>query len=241
MLKLIFLFFASIIHVYGQQVFLSSVKIRYERTFAISNVIRILDPENYEKNKQYIPKNQISYFDFLGNEKYTSYVPIPEGNQVDAHYADFYVENQVFTNLENQTVTIFKNFLSGKYQIADSTLKIKWRLTGDKRVISGYNCRKAVGTINNQVTIFAFYTDNIVIAGGPESIHGLPGMILGVGVPSIHTTWFATSVKIANSKFVSTPDIDNNKKLTRNNFYSIAASVLSKLGSFSKLITMSII
>ena len=37
-----------------------------------------------------------------------------------------------------------------------------------------------------------------MISGGPEGINGLPGMILGVGIPRLHTTWFATKVSILN-------------------------------------------
>lgn len=40
-----------------------------------------------------------------------------------------------------------------------------------------------------------FYTDDILVTGGPEGIHGLPGLILGVGIPRLHTTWFATKVE----------------------------------------------
>jgi GLPGLI family protein len=42
--------------------------------------------------------------------------------------------------------------------------------------------------------VVAFYTDDIVTTGGPESFNGLPGMILGVSLPHQHVTWFATKV-----------------------------------------------
>jgi GLPGLI family protein len=63
-------------------------------------------------------------------------------------------------------------------------------------VIAGFNCRKAVGKIFDSVYVFAFYTDEIMISGGPCSINGLPGMILGMTIPRLFTSWIATKVMI---------------------------------------------
>ena len=42
----------------------------------------------------------------------------------------------------------------------------------------------------------AFYTDQIPVSAGPESFGGLPGMILGLAVPRLNTTWFATKLEL---------------------------------------------
>ena len=47
----------------------------------------------------------------------------------------------------------------------------------------------------DSIYVVAFYTDEIVTPGGPESFTGLPGMILGVALPHQHITWFATKVE----------------------------------------------
>jgi GLPGLI family protein len=46
--------------------------------------------------------------------------------------------------------------------------------------------------------VFAFYTDEILIPGGPCSINGLPGMILGVTIPRLYTSWIATKVSVVS-------------------------------------------
>ena len=61
-------------------------------------------------------------------------------------------------------------------------------------MIAGFNCRKAVAIMFDSVYVFAFYTDEIMIPGGPCSINGLPGMILGVALPHENIAWFATKV-----------------------------------------------
>jgi GLPGLI family protein len=49
--------------------------------------------------------------------------------------------------------------------------------------------------IMDSIYVVAFYTDEILTSGGPESFNGLPGMILGVALPHEHITWFATKVE----------------------------------------------
>jgi GLPGLI family protein len=83
------------------------------------------------------------------------------------------------------------------FSIQDSFPKIEWSLSNENRIIAGYNCRKAVGKIMDSVYVFAFYTDEINISGGPCSINGLPGMILGLTIPRLYTSWIATEVKQA--------------------------------------------
>ena len=51
--------------------------------------------------------------------------------------------------------------------------------------------------IMDSVYVVAFYTDEILAPGGPESFTGLPGMILGLALPHEHITWFATKVEIS--------------------------------------------
>ena len=46
----------------------------------------------------------------------------------------------------------------------------------------------------DSIYIVAYYTDEIITPGGPESFSGLPGMILGLAIPHEHVTWFATKL-----------------------------------------------
>ena len=64
------------------------------------------------------------------------------------------------------------------------------------REIAGFNCRRANAIIMDSIYVVAFYTDEILAPGGPESFSGLPGMILGVALPHEHITWFATKVEM---------------------------------------------
>lgn len=87
-----------------------------------------------------------------------------------------------------------KNLFGSNFNIQDSMRNIAWKLSAETRIIAGFNCRKAVGVIMDSVYIFAFYTDEITLSGGPCSITGLPGTILGLTIPRMYTSFIATKV-----------------------------------------------
>lgn len=103
--------------------------------------------------------------------------------------------NIVYQDLARKTTTVQKDIYGTFVLLQDSIRKIKWKLTGETREIAGYTCRRANGvTADSAVYIVAFYTDKIWVSGGPESFSGLPGMILGVVLPHLNVTWYATKV-----------------------------------------------
>jgi GLPGLI family protein len=49
-----------------------------------------------------------------------------------------------------------KQIAGTNFVIADS-IKIEWKITNENREIAGYNCRKAVGKIMDDVYVLLFY------------------------------------------------------------------------------------
>lgn len=98
-------------------------------------------------------------------------------------------------DFENNKLLAQKEVYEQTYLITDSIKKYEWRITGETREIAGFECKKAVTKICDSVYIVAFYTDQIMVSSGPESFGGLPGLILGLAVPRLATTWFATKVE----------------------------------------------
>jgi GLPGLI family protein len=103
----------------------------------------------------------------------------------------------VVQDLEAKTVSTQREVFENTYLIKDSLRNLEWRITDETREIAGFECRKAVTKICDSVYVVAFYTDQIAISSGPESFGGLPGLILGLAVPRLYTTWFATKVELA--------------------------------------------
>jgi GLPGLI family protein len=92
-----------------------------------------------------------------------------------------------------------KDIFGSPFNVKDSLVKVVWKFSNENRIIAGYNCRKATGIIMDSVYVFAFYTDEITIPGGPCSVNGLPGMILGLTIPRLFSSWMATKITIASN------------------------------------------
>jgi hypothetical protein len=112
------------------------------------------------------------------------------------------------------------------------------KLNGPLRRIQGslqvLNAGKQWVFLNDSIAVFAFYTDELLVSGGPESIHGLPGMILGVGVPRLHTTWFATRVEVNGFNMNSVTPATKGKKVNYKNMIESIDKVLKNWGDYGR-------
>lgn len=106
-------------------------------------------------------------------------------------------DNLWYSDYTSHIYTHQKFVFDNTYLLSDTLMKIHWKLSpNETREIAGFNCRKATGIIFDSVYVFAFYTDEITVSGGPMGISGLPGMILGVTIPRMFTSWVATKVQL---------------------------------------------
>lgn len=189
----------SVIFSTAQEKFVFEGKIEYERKI---NTHRQVDPaETAEWYREFVKKSppfhtSLFSLQFKGNE--TIYRPV--GDQAPIEFAWLLgpaKQNVVHNDLQKSIRKSYKEVFEKKFLITDTVPQFKWRISDEKRTIAGMECRKAVTVLFDSVYIVAFYTDEIAVSGGPESFSGLPGMILGLAIPRLHTTWFATKVSLA--------------------------------------------
>ena len=124
-------------------------------------------------------------------------------------------ENVWFSDYRNNTYTNQKFVFDNTYLLSDSLMNMNWKLVpNETREIAGFNCRKAQTVIFDSVYVFAFYTDEITSSGGPMGIHGLPGMVLGVTIPRMFTSWIATKLQFMGvNTSIITPPVKGKKKV----------------------------
>lgn len=122
-----------------------------------------------------------------------------------------------YSNLETNEFKRFNDIVGQKMIIEDTVKHISWTITDEYREIAGYNCRRANGMTPDSIYVVAFYANEIPIDGGPESINGLPGMILGLVVPSQHVSYFATKVEFNDAVVLDMKPFENKKtqRMTR--------------------------
>ena len=224
----------------AQANFFSSIKVEYEKTTSVRQLMKDLQENNswYEQNKDRYPVSVLSYYEFTGDTARSIYKP---GKEVPADprlwWRPVADKNVVYNEYSTGRTISQKPVFEETFLMEDSLLNIKWKITTDLRNIAGYECRKAIGLINDSITVFAFYSDELLINGGPEGLHGLPGMILGVGIPRLHCTWFATKVEVngVNLKPVAPPA--KGKKVNRTEMMTRLGKLADEWGTYgSKLL-----
>ena len=201
---LMILFVTGTCSLYAQNsIFLSEGKIEFERKV---NLYSQLDDDNSwtELQKKSMPKFKTSYFNLLFTKNKTFYQPGRENTDNNNLWQQPAEENVIYADFETGRSVSQKKVFEQFFLIQDSTRKINWKITDENRSIAGFQCRRANAIILDSIYVVAFYTDDIITPGGPESFSGLPGMILGIALPHEHVTWFATKVTttaVAESEF----------------------------------------
>jgi GLPGLI family protein len=185
-----------------QAIFLSQGKIEYQRSI---NVYAQMEQANtngeddqwIELRKKMSSHFKNAYFDLLFTGDKCLYRPGRESD--DREMFNFWQapaqDNVVWSDLQNDKAVSVKNVFEQSFVVQDSLRQIRWKITDETRNIAGFNCRRANAIIMDSIYVVAFYTDEILTTGGPESFSGLPGMILGVSLPHQHISWFATKVE----------------------------------------------
>src|SRR5215831_18003037 len=182
----------------AQQQFITKGKIEFERK---TNQHALMDDNSFfdDMARKSLPKFVTFYFDLTFKDGHSVFKAgrDPETKQ-NKYWGVFDADNIVMANLDSGTSVTQKSIYGDTYLITDSLRKIDWKISNEMRKIAGFDCRKAVGKIMDSIIVVAFYSDEILPSGGPESFSGLPGMILGIAIPKMHTTWYATKLELVD-------------------------------------------
>jgi GLPGLI family protein len=215
----------------GQATFISKGKIEFERR---TNQWAELKGSFAEQMKKVIPEYQSLFFNYEFDGNKAIYQP---GREPDTKANSFFGspanDNEVYSDYTSKRYIAHKNVFEKSFLIEDSLRNAKWKITNDFREIAGFNCRRATTIIMDTVFVVAFYTDEIMVSGGPESFNGLPGMILGLVINRLHTTWYATKVEVnsVNDKDITPPK--EGKKATNTEVLEILKKSLSDWGEYA--------
>jgi GLPGLI family protein len=181
---------------YGQQ-FVNSGTIEFE--VKLNNHKLFGDGIFAEMLKDKIPQFSTTYYkySFNGDKSIYKFDRYDERTRVRNFTNDNVEDNTWYSDYGTNTFVDQKFVFDNTYLLNGELMKIDWKLSpNETREIAGFNCRKATGIIFDSVYVFAFYTDEITISGGPMGIHGLPGMILGITIPRMFASYIATKLTL---------------------------------------------
>lgn len=212
-----------------------TVRVEYEKR---TNLHKALDGfgENGAEMKKRIPKILVQKTELICFDQKSIYKGIPEDkNTANPMMAMLTLPQEIVYNDYKTGLTVIqKPMFEQTFLITDSMHKVKWKVLDETRDFNGYMCRKAVGTLFDSITIYAYYTDQILADGGPESIGGLPGLILAMQIPDINITWIATKVELNSTRIAEIVPETKGKKTTYNDLRITIESTMGKWGGRMK-------
>lgn len=191
----------------AQPLFIDKAAIEFEvKMNNIKNIDSWMEGRENESSwldniKSGVTKYTISYYDytFSNNKSIYTFNHLDQKNKSQWENDINYEGNTWYHDFNAGTGAYKRNFWGDEFNFTDSIKELDWKLVPtESRMIAGFNCRKAYTVLFDSVYVFAFYTDEITISGGPVGLHGLPGMILGVTIPRMYTSWMATKVNVAS-------------------------------------------
>jgi GLPGLI family protein len=215
-------------------------KIEYERKVNIKRMMNDLDDEQkqwMERFKAQIPDFNITYFDLYFTPQKSLYKP---GREVESDKPKMWFaqspanDNIVFTDFGTEKIKAVKTVYEQKFLVQDTMRKIEWKIADEMRTIANYRCRKAVGKMFDSVYVVAYYTEDIPAMGGPEMFGGLPGMILQLAVPRLHTTWTAQKVDIDKPKDTDFVVADKGKKVNNKEMAGLLSDSFKDWGKYAE-------
>jgi len=215
-------------------IFLAEGKIEFEKRI---NLYSQIDEDNSwsELQKKTMPKFKSTFFDLFFSKNKTIYQPgreNPDNNKL--WYEGVAETNVIFSELDSSKSVSQKKVFEQVFLIQDSTRQIQWKITDETRLVAGFQCRRANAIIMDSIYVVAFYTDDIIAPGGPESFNGLPGMILGVSLPHQHVTWFATKVSARPVTAAELKVPSKGKKVTNTTMKESLKEVMKDWGKYKQ-------
>lgn len=184
--------FLFCIFVVGLKAQITQGKIIYERKTNLYKKYKDDDVKEWLREED---KNKVDVFELYFTD--SSSVFKPQDSDLKERMSWATSKNVVYQQYaQNKRLTI-KSLWGEKMYVEDTLYKREWKITDSKRVISGYNCRKAIWQANDSTRIYAWYCEEIVPSIGPESFYGLPGAILGLATEDGGVIYFAKTIEVS--------------------------------------------
>lgn len=197
------------------QKFITSGTIEYETRTNVPKTVEWGEGAMADEIKSKLPTFSTNYYtySFSNNKSVYKFARNADTQKIPEWFSVSQEENISYNDYTAKTF-VNRRELDGDdiYLISGNIKPMKWKIyPNDNTIIAGFNCRRASTVLFDSVYVFAYYTDEITVSGGPMSLNGLPGMILGVTIPRMHTSWIAKSVQLNTDVNSITPPTKGKK------------------------------
>ncbi|MDP4262689.1 MAG: GLPGLI family protein [Bacteroidota bacterium] len=157
-------------------------------------------------------------------------------------------DDVLYDNFDTRKKTEQREMFDKKFIIDDSISQLKWKMTGETKMILNHNCMKATTTqvtkrmqmnMNNGVAerkevedtsaVIAWFASDIPVSAGPAEYQGqLPGLILEMDISNGRQTYKATSIsEKADLALIKEPT--GKKHYTREEFRTEVSKMMDEM------------
>lgn len=89
--------------------------------------------------------------------------------------------DEIFCDMNSRKRIDQREFMTRMFLIDDELIRPDWKITGNQKLVAGYNCQEAM-CIDNGRKVSAWFSPSIPVSAGPAGYGDLPGLILMVDI-----------------------------------------------------------
>lgn len=175
---------------------------------------------------EFLPKSMTSSSDLTFDGKISSYKKgesesenIEVGDEdagVRIVFMSDDVDSELYIDQSSKMIVEQKGFMGKTFIVEESLEKMKWKITGEKVKYLGYECIKAVRTMEDGNEVIAWFAPRIPASVGPKLYGQLPGAILMLSEGDEDLVFKATSIELKDVSEIKKPT--NGKKVTNEEY-----------------------
>jgi GLPGLI family protein len=197
-----------------------------------------------EQMKAMLPPFQIAQYDLFYRDSLCAYKakpkdesPDPFDNPTSHDGTSIHLEFRgpgdggvLWSNFSSSQLYEQTTLADAEYIITDTIRSLPWELSTDTLTVLGHLCKKAVATTpRNNISVVAWYCEDIPVPIGPDKFGGLPGAILKIDMDNGFSVYTAVNQNPAvDSKALKAP---SGKFITRAAFEKKMDEVLGPADS----------
>jgi GLPGLI family protein len=195
-------------------------KVTYERV----SKIQIQINHGNEEMQNMLPKTRTDNFELIFSNNQSLWKMAEKENEdegswnngggVQIRMIGAGADDVLYSNFETKAKVEQRDMFEKKFIIDDSIRSLKWKMTGETKIILSHNCMKATATQTSSSTrmtmdngkmerkvvedtslVVAWFASDIPVSAGPAEYQGqLPGLILEMDVANGRQTFRATEI-----------------------------------------------
>ncbi len=137
--------------------------------------------------------------------------------------------SETYKNIANNQAIDKTNLMGKDFIIKDELQEYEWKITGQKKQILNYLVMEAMTTVDDTISVTAWFAPQIPVSNGPGLFHGLPGIILELDRDNGNTRIIAKSVDLTPIEEASIEVPSKGKEVSREEFRQIRKEKMEEM------------